>query len=215
MVTILYALVESAEGVPLAEAQAVPSVHAASAKKVLASIKRPLVERRCVTYNGYSYDILPHRDGTVYMCVTEESCSRVTSFRFLEAARRHCSSQCGNPASMAAELRKEVELFNDAQSTKIRDLSSKIETVKGTMIANVDKLLSREDRLDALLLQSSALEGESSAFRQNARSLERQSLCRRIAIGVAVALVVIVLLFMLVLMICSRDGVNFDRCRGH
>ncbi|ESL06291.1 hypothetical protein TRSC58_06037 [Trypanosoma rangeli SC58] len=195
MVTILYSCVESADGVLLAEAQAVSSMQAASVRKVLANIKGPLVERRCVMYNGYSYDILPHRDGTVYVCVTEKSCDRATSFRFLEAARRRCSSQRSNPASMAAELKREVDLFNDTQDTKIRDLRSEIETVKETMIANVDKLLCREDRLDTLLLQSSLLEGESSAFRQNARSLERQSLNRRIAIGVSVALVVLILLF--------------------
>ncbi|RNF00003.1 putative vesicle-associated membrane protein 713 [Trypanosoma rangeli] len=215
MVTILYARVESTDGVLLAEAQAVSSMHAASARKVLANIKGPLVERRCVMYNGYSYDILPHSDGTVYLCVTEKSCGRGTSFRFLEAAQRRCSSQRSNPASMAAELKEEVDLFNGAQSTRIRELRSEIETVKGAMIANVDKLLCREERLDTLLLQSSVLEGESSAFRQNARSLERQFLNRRIAIGVSVALVVLILLFVIIFMICSRGGANFDRCRSH
>ncbi|KAF8296619.1 putative SNARE domain-containing protein [Trypanosoma cruzi] len=213
MVTIRYALVASAEGVPLADFQAVPSMHAGGAKKILANIKGPLVERKCVTFNGYSYDILPHRDGTVYMCVTEESCSRATALKFLEAARKHCNSRSKNPVVLAAELRKEVEMFNNTLNTKIRDIRSDVEKVRGEMITNVDKLLDRADRIDALLLQSSALEGESSAFRQNTRTLERQYLCHRILIYVFIAFVVLVLLFVIVLAACSRDGVNFNRCK--
>ncbi|KEG12568.1 putative vesicle-associated membrane protein 713 [Trypanosoma grayi] len=214
MGTILYALVASAEGAPLADVHVSSSSHASNAKKVLKGIKGPIVERRSLSYNGYCYDILPHKDGTVYMCVTEDSCSRAVSFKFLEGARRRCSSQRSNPFSLAAELRTEVELFNDTESEKIREIRSMMADVKDEMVQNVDRLMYRSDRLDTLLLKSSALEEESSAFRQNARDVKRQLLCRRIVTCAIVALIVILVIFAVVLMICSTHGVNFDRCRS-
>ncbi|ORC92782.1 putative vesicle-associated membrane protein 713 [Trypanosoma theileri] len=214
MGTILYALVASAEGIPLAEYHASSSTHGENAKKVLASIKGAILERKCLGYNGYSYDILPHRDGTVYMSVTEDSCNRAISFRFLDAARRRCHAHRGNPVALASELKKEVDFFNDTQRTKICEIRSEIAQVKEEMVRNVDKLMYRSDRLDTLLIKSSALEDESSLFRQNARELKRQLLCRRILLCTVVAVIVIGLIFVLVLSICSKDGVNFHRCSG-
>ncbi|KAH9577695.1 Synaptobrevin [Trypanosoma melophagium] len=214
MGAILYALVASAEGIPLAECHASSSTHGENAKKVLASIKGAIIERKCLGYNGYSFDILPHRDGTVYMSVTEDSCNRAISFRFLDGARRRCHAQRGNPVALAAELKKEVEFFNDTQSTKIREIRSEIAQVKEEMVRNVDKLMYRSDRLDTLLIKSSALEDESSLFRQNARDLKRRLICRRILLCTVITLVVIALIFTFILLICSRDGVNFHRCGG-
>lgn len=210
---ILFALVSGSDGAVLAEYQRVKGTHGINAKKVLQNIPKDNNSRRSFTHQKLCYNVQSDAQGTVFMCVTEESFSRVTAFNFLEAVKKTCGPLKNALPAMFTQLKKETEFYSDPKNDKINKIKTEISQVKDVMIDNIEKLLERGDKIDNLIVKTEGLEKQSTQFKSNATTLKNKMFLKKILMYVAIAVVILLVIFLIVLFACSESGINFDRCR--
>uniref|UniRef100_A0A7S1TW33 V-SNARE coiled-coil homology domain-containing protein n=1 Tax=Phaeomonas parva TaxID=124430 RepID=A0A7S1TW33_9STRA len=80
-------------------------------------------------------------------------------------------------------LEQEIQRINT--NNKLSELAGKVDDVKSIMIQNVDMILERQERLEALENQSEGLMEASQMFRTNARKLKRWHLMNQVKWGIA------------------------------
>lgn len=208
---ILYAIVAGIDNSTVAEYSRVKGNHSMNAKKVLQSIPKT-ADRRCIAYNNLYYNIVG--DGSLlYLCVTEDSFSRVAAFNFLTAIKANCGGgRKKSPQEMHQQLKKDVDFFSDPKNDKMTKIRDDISQVKEIMIDNIEKILERGDKIDTLVAKTDDLQTESRKFESNARELKWKMLKKRLILTAIVVFVVILVIFIIVLIACSKDGVNFKKC---
>lgn len=210
---ILYALIAQPDGSVLAEYQRVKGNHAINAKKVLQNIPKAVNERRSFTHQKLCYNVQSDAQGTTFLCVTEENFSRVTSFNFLEAAKKTCGPLKNAPPAMFTQLKRETDFYSDPKNDKINKIKNEIGQVKDIMIDNIEKILERGDKIDNLIVKTEGLEKQSSQFKSNATTLKNKMFLKKVLMIFAIIIVVLLVIFLIVLFSCSENGVNFDRCK--
>eukprot|EP00388_Colpodella_angusta_P016218 GDKJ01040190.1.p1 GENE.GDKJ01040190.1~~GDKJ01040190.1.p1 ORF type:complete len:235 (-),score=43.56 GDKJ01040190.1:204-908(-) len=208
---IMYAMIAGIDGSTVAEVSRVKGNHSMNAKKVLQSIPKNS-DKRCIAHNNLYYNIVG--DGSfIYLCVTEESFSRVTAFNFLTAIKNNCGGgRKKSPQEMHSQLKKDVDFFSDPKNDKITKIRDDIAQVKEIMIDNIEKILERGDKIDNLVAKTDDLKTESTKFESNARELKWKMFKKRIFLTIIVIVVVLLVIFIIVLIACSKDGVNFKKC---
>lgn len=211
---ILYALIANPDGSVLAEYQRVKGSHGINAKKVLQNVPKGANERRSFTHQKLCYNIQTDAQGTNFMCVTEESFSRVTAFNFLEAAKKTCGPLKSAPPAMFTQLKRETDFYSDPKNDKISKIKSEIGQVRDIMIDNIDKILERGDKIDNLIVKTETLEKQSTVFKGNATSLKNKMFLKKVLMIIVIIVVVLLVIFLIVLFSCSENGVNFNRCRS-
>ena len=210
---ILYASVTGIDGSKVAEYSRVPGSHAINASKVLQSAPKS-ADRRCISHNGLFYNMVG--DGSfMYVCVTEESFSRVVAFNFLTAAKANCGGgRRKSPPEIYQQLKKDVDFFSDPKNDKMTKIRDDISQVKEIMIDNIEKILERGDKIDNLVAKTDDLNTEAVRFESNARELKWKMLKKRLILTAIVVFVVLLVIFIIVLIACSKDGVNFKKCQS-
>ena len=209
---LLYAMIAGVDSSTIAEVVRVRGNHSMNAKKVLGSIPRNSTDKRCISHNHLHYNIIG--DGSfVFLCITDESFSRVTAFNFLNAIKGNCGGgKKRNPQEMHQQLKRDVDFYSDPKNDKITKIRTDIAQVKEVMVDNIEKILERGDKIDNLVTKTENLEFESRKFETNANDLKWKMLKKRIIITLIVIFVLIVVIFVIVLIACSKDGVNFKKC---
>lgn len=210
---IYYSLVAAQDGNVIAEYQRIKGNHPINAKKVLQNIPKGVNERRSFTHQKLCYNVQTDAQGTTFMCVTDESFSRVTAFNFLEAAKKTCGPLKSAPPAMFTQLKRETDFFSDPKNDKISKIKTEIGQVKDVMIDNIEKILERGDRIDNLVQKTEGLEKQSTQFKANATSLKNKMFLKKIIMIIVIVVVILLVIFLIVLFSCSEDGVNFKRCK--
>uniref|UniRef100_A0A7R9U6L8 V-SNARE coiled-coil homology domain-containing protein n=1 Tax=Pinguiococcus pyrenoidosus TaxID=172671 RepID=A0A7R9U6L8_9STRA len=105
-------------------------------------------------------------------------------------------SERKNPAATQTQLQEvlspnlEREINHINSNKALEDLGRKVDDVKRIMIANVDAILERQEKLENLEDQSRELMDASRVFRTNARRLKRWHLMNQVKWGLAIGTVV-------------------------
>eukprot|EP00758_Cryptobia_borreli_P010894 Tbor_TRINITY_DN5611_c0_g2::TRINITY_DN5611_c0_g2_i1::g.9078::m.9078/K08515/VAMP7; vesicle-associated membrane protein 7 len=208
---ILYSMVAGVDGSVLCEVARVRGNYSMNAKKVLESIPKNTRDKRCISHNNLFYNIIG--DGTfIYMCVTDESFSRLTAFNFLNAVKNNCDRGARKPTEMHQTLKCDTDFYSDPQNDKITKIKTDIAQVKEVMIDNIEKILERGEKIDTLVDKTESLHFQAQRFETNARTLKWNMWKKRIIITAVVIIVIFFVLFIIVLVGCSKDGVNFKKC---
>lgn len=82
---------------------------------------------------------------------------------------------------------------------KIQKVRSEVDSVKGIMGQNIQKVMERGEKVEVLLDKSEKLSHESLLFKRKAKSLKRNMICKNvkllIVILTVIAIIVIIIIF--------------------
>ena len=149
---------------------------------VLARI-RPGDNRMSLSHGEYQYHYTS-RAGIITMAIAEAGFDRLVVFSFLDRVAEKFSLQYGIRANSAIayamntefslEIADEIKRANTPQSQdKITNIQDEVEQVKGIMVANIDVIMERGEKLDLLIDKTENLSANSVTFRTTSRNLQR------------------------------------------
>ena len=108
----------------------------------------------------------------------------------LEEAKGQGRTRCTPDGATRLREVLERELRDANSSSQLQQVANQVEAVRGIMERNVEMLLDRGEKLDALNDKADELHGATKAFRQQARKLKRWHLMNQVKWGVAVGTLV-------------------------
>lgn len=186
-----------------------------TARKLLKSLPkdRHARERKSYSHNKLVFNCLTGEDLTLFIFVVREGFSRVSVFEGLDQLQRAFVASSRDPARVEKELRRVTDQYSDPNANKISKVKNQVEEVKVTMLNNIDQLIERGEKIDDLCEKTELMKESAENFRGSATTLRRKMLWKKILMTVGIVFVVLFLIFIVVLLVCRKDGINFDKCK--
>ena len=161
--------------------------------------------------------------GITYLCMADAEFSRRLSFAFLEdvknrfegmyPGRGRTALAYGMNSDFARILDAQMRNFNtNPKADHLVSVASEVEDIKGIMVDNIDKVMTRGEQLELLVDKTSTTVTRSTQFKQSASTLHCTLIknnIKLIAIGVAVIILVI---YIICAMACG--GLTLPNCGG-
>eukprot|EP00669_Euglena_mutabilis_P008447 TRINITY_DN3500_c0_g1_i2.p1 TRINITY_DN3500_c0_g1~~TRINITY_DN3500_c0_g1_i2.p1 ORF type:complete len:232 (+),score=76.59 TRINITY_DN3500_c0_g1_i2:77-772(+) len=142
----------------------------------------------------------------VYICVADKDTPLRRCYAFLEGIHPLLVRDFQNPKKT---LKERMEFHNDPANDKLANLQSEIDEVKDVMMDNIDRVLQRGEKLDALADKSGQLAVTAGDFHRSSRALKRAYCLKHIKLIILVVSLVVVVIIIVVLVACNP---NFSRC---
>jgi hypothetical protein len=182
---ILYAVVARQE-VPLAEYSPLSGNFSQVTRTILKALP---VENKTTSYRYGEYWVrYCARDGIVFLCIAGSLAAGDTCFRFLDAIRARFVEQIGGAwkhalelelnAQFAVCLRTQMDHFNSPDLCTVSHVREHIAEIKGYAEESIEKILTRQEKIDILVDKAQVLTQTSFVWRRETTSL-RQHMCRR------------------------------------
>lgn len=173
-------------------------------------------------YGEFTFNYIM-RNGLVYMVLADKELGFNTPFRFLEDICIRFEAQYGKAGLEAIayamqhsfepiveqRIRYHQQHLNDPHMTLVQ---GKIDNIQQVMSENIDKLLSRGERIELLVCRTEQLSEESVEFRRHAGRLKRRMWWRSIKYFVYAGMALIALLWIIGISACG--GWTFPSCRN-
>jgi vesicle-associated membrane protein 7 len=187
---IIYAIV-SREDTILAEHNAaanranIPSV----VRQILTKIPTDQNMKKTYTNEGVYFDVIVE-GGFIFLSVSiQDSPSRLVCYQFLEAVKNEWKTTYGAAANTATAyamnedfgriLARKMEFYsNDPSVDKIRAVSEQIDSVKATMVKNLDKVLERGEKIEELVDKTENLNYQANSFKTKSTQLKKHYRCK-------------------------------------
>lgn len=160
-------------------------------------------------------------DGITYLCLADEADKQRVPFNFLDDIRQRFTERYGGRARTAIafamnqefqpELQHRIDYFNTSpESDKIRKVKEDLESVKGTMRVNIEKVIQRGDKVELLVEKTQQLSVSASRFQKSSKDL-KNVMCRQNArLTILLAVVVVVVIWLIISLVCKFD---FSKCK--
>jgi vesicle-associated membrane protein 7 len=182
---ILYAVV-ARQDVPLAEHSPLSGNFAQVTRTILKALP---AENKTTSYRYGEYWVrYCARDGIVFLCIAGSLAAADTCFRFLDAIRARFVEQIGGAWKHALELelnaqfgvclRTQMDHFNSPDLCTVSNVREHIAEIKGYAEESIEKILTRQEKIDILVDKAQLLTQTSFVWRRETTSL-RQHMCRR------------------------------------
>mmetsp|Transcript_33498 Transcript_33498/g.60063 ORF Transcript_33498/g.60063 Transcript_33498/m.60063 type:complete len:208 (-) Transcript_33498:1155-1778(-) len=142
----------------------------------------------------------------VYICVAHTETPMRVCYSFLESLDPLLAKDFNSPKKI---LKERMEFHNDPGSDKLGNLQNEIDEVKDVMMDNIERVLQRGEKLDALAETSNALATNAQDFHRTSRSLHRAYCMKYAKLIALVVCLVIVLILIIVFAVCNPD---FSAC---
>merc|ERR1712059_209629 len=175
----------------------------------------------------YHYSVI---EGIIIMAITDERFDRTTAFQFLDSVTEKFHRQFGARAKTAIAfamntefslvIASEIKRYNsgsvnsnktgDRDPDKISSLQTEVDQVKNIMVANIDSIIERGEKLDLLVDKTENLSASSVTFRTTSRNLQRAMWWKNMKLTVGVAVGVIVFLYVIISLSCG--GLAWQKC---
>ncbi|XP_038060796.1 vesicle-associated membrane protein 7-like [Patiria miniata] len=171
------------------------------------------------TSDQYMFPVIV-RNGITYLCATSQDFSKKKSYAFLdEIIRRVTTSSLDQRVQHAGEheldrdlsivLSQEMDHYSHLKesASNIDNLQSQVDEVKGIMIQNIDKVLSRGEKLDDLMQKTEDLEASAQSFQKTAKRVSNKYKWMNRKTGIILAVVIIIVVAVLIVIILKIAGV--------
>ncbi|KAF0979153.1 hypothetical protein FDP41_001496 [Naegleria fowleri] len=116
----------------------------------------------------------------IYVVAAEKSVKQRVLSQFLQVFEEKfsCISDRRSSSKISKFIMACLKQYNDDPSgmDKIAQLEDKMETIKDSMMENIDKVLKRGERLEKLQGDADDLEDISAEFRKDTRSVKRRTI---------------------------------------
>ncbi|WIA34390.1 hypothetical protein OEZ86_012726 [Tetradesmus obliquus] len=168
------------------------------------------------TVDGYVMSFLAE-EGYCYVVVTDEAAGRTIPNAFLDRVKDDFFTKYAEKGKAVKEMglssfgKRLKEMMEHAtqfpeEYSKVSSVQKKVDEVKNIMSENIEKVLSRGEKLDLLVDKTDNLMFEADRFVKSGRALRRKmwwnNFKMKIVMGVAVVMVIIIIF----LLICFGGG---------
>lgn len=221
---ILYCVV-ARSGTVLARHAACVGNFAEISELVLAKVREQEHQKMTLTQGEFLFHFTA-REGIVTLAITESDYDRAVAFQFLESVMDKFLRQFGERAHtaiayamnaefslvIASEMKRSGKQASSSAGDpdKISAVQSEIDQVKDIMVANIDVIIERGEKLELLVDKTDHLAASSVAFRTTSRSLQRAMWWKNMKLTVCVGLGVLVFLYIVVCLSCG--GLSWPKC---
>jgi len=174
------------------------------------------------SHGNYLYHYI-NNNNIIVLAITDDDFERSQAFQFLESVYQKFSRQFGSraqtaiPYAMNTEFSlvicSEMKRFNTPEQQdpdRIASLREEVDQVKDIMVANIDSIVERGEKLDLLVDKTENLSSNAVSFKTTSTRLARAMWWKNIKMTVAVAVVVIVVIYFIVSMSCG--GLDWKNC---
>jgi vesicle-associated membrane protein 7 len=175
---------------------------------------------------SYLYDkyIFHHlvADQIKYLCLTEQSFSRVVAFSFLgEVKQRFATVYSPNtnqnlakiqPNGLSTDFRTELQrllLKFNLGDEKYQRLREDLSSIQSVLTENIGKIIQRQDQIALLVDKSQFLDENTAKFKKSATSLRSRMFCENAKIYLIAASIIVVVVYLL---LSSSCGFDFAKC---
>jgi hypothetical protein len=152
-------------------------------------------------------------DKTVLLAACKEDFSRAAVFECLAEVKKAYAQNRQNRSGVERALKANVEKYSSGKD-KIAEIKDKLVDVKAVMLENIDKVLERGNKIDSLVDSSTELLQQAEVFETQSRDLKYAMYKKRCIIIMVVLCVLVIVAFIIAILVCRKDGVNFDGCTG-
>ena len=170
----------------------------------------------------------------IFLCMTDSSYPRKYAFAFLDNVHRKFKTTYGsNPDKampfainaefalvLSAEMKKADSLSGPSSKNsdsggeenpdKITRLRDEVDQVRDIMVANIDSIMERGERLELLVDKTENLSSSSVTFKNTSRNLSRKMWWQNVKWTVFAIVVVILILYLIVGAACG--GATLPKC---
>jgi len=169
------------------------------------------------------------REGIVILVITDASFDRAIAFRFLDSVMEKFIRQFGTRAqtaiayAMNAEfslvIASEMKRYKSGggsgtrivgDTDKISTIQTEVDQVKDIMVANIDVIIERGEKLDLLVDKTEHLSASSVTFRNTSRNLQRVMWWKNMKLTIGVGCGIVVFLYVVVSLSCG--GLAWQQC---
>lgn len=205
---VMYALV-GRPGCVLAEYSAAEGEFKKDARKILGETNHRKNNKITYAAEGIAHNVVVE-SSLVFLCVTHSDVRRAQAFKFLNIIQEQFYSQFGRLRSdqdysplafnedFSPLMKKRTDAFNEASDAgKLNDIQSDINSVKGVLKKNIEKVLERGEKMETLVFQTETLMDSSNAFRSNSYQLHRALWLKDVKFKVMIAVAIAALLYIL------------------
>lgn len=174
------------------------------------------------SHGNYLYHYITQNNITT-LAITDDDFERSQAFQFLESVKEKFIRQFGEraqnaiPYSMNTEFSlvicSEIKRHNTPEQRdpdRISSLQEEVDQVKDIMVANIDSIVERGEKLDLLVDKTETLSSNAVTFKITSRNLQRAMWWKNIKMTVGVAVAVIVIIYFIVSMSCG--GLDWKNC---
>lgn len=106
-------------------------------------------------------------------------------------------------------MAKEAKKFSDPSYTRISTIQGELESTRGVLLENIEKLMERERFLSELEDSTASLAMDADVFRQKSKTMASTFWWQNMKLRLAIAGAIIFVLFIIVWIGC---GATFQRC---
>eukprot|EP00092_Neocalanus_flemingeri_P002076 GFUD01002215.1.p1 GENE.GFUD01002215.1~~GFUD01002215.1.p1 ORF type:complete len:220 (-),score=65.77 GFUD01002215.1:143-802(-) len=161
------------------------------------------------------------KQGIITLAISDSSFDQGTVFSFLDAVFDKFRLQYGSRAQTAIAyamntefslvIANEMKRANTKEEPdKISTLQDEVNQVKDIMVANIDVIMERGEKLDLLVDKTENLSANSSTFRTTSRNLQRSMWWKNMKLTIGAAVGVVVFLYIIIALSCG--GLAWQNC---
>lgn len=167
-------------------------------ERILASVDAAASSKRVYADTSTTFSYVTE-NGVCYLCVASNTTPRRICFALLEHLR---AEYVARGTLSKAFLRGEMEFFSsNANADKLRDVQAQVDDVKETMLANIDRLLTRGEKLEQIDARTDDLAARSGEFARHGSRLRCALLHQNIKLSIAIVTIVIFMLIIAAIVI--------------
>ncbi|CAM9122016.1 unnamed protein product [Ascophyllum nodosum] len=166
---------------------------------------------------SYVYDqyVFHYRvdDGLTYLCMADEESRRRIPFAFLQEIKNRFQATYGDRALTATAfamnedfsrtLEKQMDVFNSPDGDQLLATQQKLDEVKDVMVASVELVLERGERLELLVDKTDNLQQQAFRFENTAKRLKNNLFWKRVRFYTAAVLGALMLLYVVTAVACG------------
>ncbi|KAF0975628.1 hypothetical protein FDP41_005622 [Naegleria fowleri] len=181
--------------------------------KIVKKVSKDTMEKRTLTSD--EIEIHYKKSGNyVFFCVASKDTKKRLCWSFIDdldstfAAVTRKNDIKGNRKM----IKQKVEKWNDPNADKITALQEKLETVKESMVDNIDKVLERGEKFETLYEKSDEMLVEANEFKKGSGKLKRKMFWRLLVVIIVIIIILVAIIIIAVLAGCGFP--TFERCGG-
>jgi len=176
----------------------------------------------------FHYEII---EGLTYLCLTDGGAAGATSshripFLFLEDIRRRFCGKYDEDTRLSAiafslnsdfspVLESRMDYFDGDDIGEVDAISrvqNEIESVKETMVQNIENILERGEKIELLVESTDRMNQQAFVYERSTRRLERTMYWRKVRRRACYAAILVAVVTIAAMSGCG--GINFQRCRS-
>jgi len=196
---------------------------------VLAKVREQEQPRMTLTQGEFLFHYISS-DGVVALAIADSGYDRGEAFRFLTSVldkflrqfgeRVHSAIAFAMNTEFSPVIASEIKRFSKKGSDsatvgdpdKITTVQSEIDQVKDIMVANIDVIIERGEKLELLVDKTEHLATNSVTFRNTSRSLQRAIWWKNMKLTIGLGFGVLLFLYVVVSLACG--GLAWSKCVG-